>query len=42
MLMKAISQFFARLFGRKKSAWDKLDYGKPSAAGDDFRKNNEV
>jgi hypothetical protein len=40
-LMKSLLQFFARLF-RRKSAWDSYDYGKPSAANDEFRKNNEV
>lgn len=44
--MKALLEFFARLFGRKKNpdkiAWDNLDYGKPSDAGDEFRKKNEV
>lgn len=44
--MKSIRAFFARLFGRKKPpeeyAWDSYDYGKPSDAGDEFRKKNEV
>ena len=44
--MKSLKEFFARLFGRKTDpkefAWDKQDYGKPSNAGDDFRKQNEV
>ena len=42
MLMKALFNFFSRLFSRNKTNWDELDYGKPSTAGDDFRKNNEV
>lgn len=41
--MKWLSDFFARLFGRKQSKeWDEASYGKPSTAGDDFRKINEV
>lgn len=38
--MKALMQFFARLF-RRKNAWDSYHYGKPSSAGDDFRKQND-
>jgi hypothetical protein len=43
--MKALRAFFARLFGKKNPqqvAWDNLDYGKPSTANDEFRKQNEV
>ena len=40
--MKAFFGFFSRLFTRKKSPWDGYDYGKPSTAGDDFRKSNDV
>jgi hypothetical protein len=42
--MQWLRNFFSRLFGRKNATdWDSLDYAnKPSTAGDDFRKNNEV
>lgn len=40
--MNWLKQLFSKLFSRKNSQWDALNYGKPSAAGDDFRKNNEV
>ncbi len=40
--MKALFSFFSRLFGRRKTEWNELDYGKPSTAGDDFRRNNDV
>lgn len=39
--MSWLRNFFAKLFG-KKSQWDGLDYGKPSASGDDFRDKNNV
>jgi hypothetical protein len=45
MLMSWISNFFANLFNRKpkdNTDWDSLNYGKPSAANDELRKNNEV
>ncbi|MGE0754397.1 MAG: hypothetical protein AB7L92_04480 [Alphaproteobacteria bacterium] len=42
--MKWLNDFFARLFGKKKEdkVWEEASYGKPSTAGDDFRKQNEV
>lgn len=40
--MKWLRNFFSRLFKRKTSEWDTFNYGKPSTAGDDFRKINEV
>lgn len=40
--MQWFRQLFARLFKRKPSEWDTADYGKPSNAGDDFRRKNEV
>jgi hypothetical protein len=27
---------------KPKTEWSKLDYGKPSTAGDDFRRMNDV
>jgi hypothetical protein len=35
--MQWLRQFFARLFSRKTTNWDTLDYGKPSTTGDDLR-----
>lgn len=32
----------SKLFGRKRTSWDEANYGKPSDAGDDFRRNNEA
>lgn len=40
--MNWLRALWARLFSRNVSAWDSLNYGKPSTAGDEFRKNNEV
>ena len=42
--MSWFSNFFSKLFKRKKNTtdWASLNFGKPSTAGDDFRKNNEV
>lgn len=40
--MQWLKQLFARLFSKKSDTWDTADYGKPSTAGDDFRKQNEV
>lgn len=44
--MNWLRNLLARLFGRKEDKkqvkWDELAYGKPSTAGDDFRKQNEV
>lgn len=43
-----MSKFFAwisQLLGKKPAAgtqWDNLNYGKPSTAGDDFRKSQDV
>lgn len=39
--MSWLKNLFSNLF-RKKTKWDGYDYGKPSAANDEFRKNNEV
>lgn len=40
--MNWLKNLLARLFKQKSSSWDKLDYGKPSTAGDDARRMNEV
>ncbi len=40
--MQWLRQLFSKLFTRKSATWDGLDYGKPSAATDDFRQNNEA
>lgn len=41
--MSWLQNFFSKLFGKKKdNTWETANYGKPSTAGDDFRKNNEV
>lgn len=40
--MAWLKQLFAKILGRAPSRWDSLNYGKPSAAGDDFRRNNDV
>jgi hypothetical protein len=41
-MFKWLQQLLSRLFSKKSTNWDSLNYGKPSAAGDDFRKNNEA
>jgi hypothetical protein len=38
-LRKIFSKFFSR---DKNPQWDALNYGKPSTAGDDFRKQQDV
>lgn len=40
--MSWLRKLFAGVFSRKNKEWDSLNYGKPSAANDEFRKNNEV
>jgi hypothetical protein len=40
--MQWFRTLLARLFSRKNKRWDSLDYGKPSAAGDDLRDRNNV
>lgn len=41
--MKWLNDFFAKLFGRKQNKeWEEAGHGKPSTAGDNFRKINEV
>lgn len=39
--MKWVKKLFSK-WSRKPVDWETLDYGKPSTAGDDFRKRNEV
>lgn len=39
--MQWLRNLLSRLFTRKNATWDGLNYGKPSASADDFRKNNE-
>lgn len=40
--MQWLKALFAKIFRRKSGMWDSLDYGKPSSAGDDFRRSNDV
>lgn len=40
--MKKFFGLFSRLFRRKSSGWDGMDYGKPSTAGDDARRMRDV
>lgn len=42
--MNWLRQWLERIFGRRKpeTDWAALNYGKPSTAGDDFRKGNDV
>lgn len=35
-----LKRFFNWLFGRKRTDWDALPYGKPSSEGDDFLRDN--
>ena len=41
-LMSWFRKIFSKLFSRDKSHWDGLNYGKPSTAGDEFRKQQDV
>ena len=40
--MKSFFALLARLFRRKTTDWDSLNYGKPSAEQDEFRDKNNV
>jgi hypothetical protein len=42
--MAWLRALFSSLFGKRKreEAWNRLDYGKPSREGDDFRDRNQV
>lgn len=40
--MNWFKTLLSKLFGKKDSKWDEANYGKPSNAGDDFRKINET
>lgn len=40
--MNWLRQLFSRMFKSKSSSWDSLNYGKPSTAGDDAKRMNDV
>lgn len=40
--MQWLKKIFAGIFSKKPTDWASLNYGKPSTAGDEFRKSNDV